>query len=55
MTWPPWSSQYASSDPNAKARLAGGILDQEKRVLQLRHEVEALTLQIRNKENETIR
>ena len=48
-------SQYASSDPNAKARLAGGILDQEKRVLQLRHEVEALTLQIRNKENETIR
>lgn len=43
-------ANYASGDTELKNKLTPGILDREKRVKELREEIEALTLDIRNTE-----
>lgn len=43
-------TNYASGNTELKNKLTPGILDREKRVKELREEIEALTLDIRNTE-----
>ena len=43
---------YATGTASVKTQLAPGILDQEKRVKELQHEIEQLTIEIRNMENQ---
>lgn len=43
-------AKYASGNHDVKGKLAPGILDQEKRVKELREEIARLTLDIRNTE-----
>ena len=42
--------KYASGNQSTKGQLTPGILDQEKRVKELREEIDRLTLDIRNTE-----
>lgn len=43
-------AKYASGNQSTKGQLTPGILDQEKRVKELREEIARLTLDIRNTE-----
>jgi hypothetical protein len=43
-------AKYASGNQSTKSQLTPGILDQEKRVKELREEIARLTLDIRNTE-----
>ena len=43
-------AKYASGNQSTKGQLTSGILDQEKRVKELREEIDRLTLDIRNTE-----